>query len=84
MKEFMRIFVLVLFINLSFVLSFSSGPPDGKTGAPGENTCIQCHQNTGTNGTLQILNVPSNYEFNQSYTITVQLSQQGQSRWVLN
>ncbi len=81
MRTYLKMLVVTFFINLSIIFSFSSGPPDGKTGAPGENTCIQCHQYSGTNGTFQILNVPTNYEFNQSYTITVQLSQQGQSRW---
>src|SRR5215467_412845 len=39
---------------------FSFGPPDGRTGAPGESTCNGCHLGTSGIGQLTIT-VPSSY-----------------------
>lgn len=66
---------------------FSTGPLPGFTGAPGENTCTECHDefgeetNTGT-GVLTLTH-PSRYEPGQRLTITVELRQPGQRRWGL-
>ena len=65
------------------VMAYSGGPPDGKTGAPGEGTCVDCHTsyplNSG-NGTFSI-SAPSAYEPGQTYPITVVISDPGQLRW---
>ncbi len=67
------------------VLGFSTGPPPGFTGAPGESTCTECHDAFGeeTNrgpGEL-ILEHPARYELGQTVMITVRLEQAGQRRW---
>lgn len=54
--------------------AFSSGPPDGHTGAPGELTCSAsgCHTGTVNSGPGRlIVEAPSVYEPGQTYQITV-------------
>jgi hypothetical protein len=67
----------------SVAMAYSSGPPDAKTGAPGEGTCHDCHAsfplNSG-NGTLSI-DGPASYEAGHTYQISVHLSDPGQARW---
>lgn len=70
--------VLIL-ISYENVVTFASGAPDGKTGAPTEGTCISCHAgtvNSGT-GTAAISLNDSVYAVNQSYTVTVSITQTG-------
>ncbi|MFN2493909.1 MAG: PQQ-dependent sugar dehydrogenase [Pyrinomonadaceae bacterium] len=54
------------------VQAFSSGPPAGFTGAPGEFTCAECHvpPDAGT-GRIAVV-VPQTYVPGQTYPITVQ------------
>ncbi|MCY3739724.1 MAG: hypothetical protein OXH00_01750 [Candidatus Poribacteria bacterium] len=79
--------VLVLLFTASSgnVFAFSSGPPDEKTDAPNENTCAQagCHAGNDLNvsGGELMLTVPETYIPNEVYTIVVNLSRTGQSRW---
>ena len=67
----------------ALALAYSSGPPDGVTGAPGQGTCVQCHTsfplNSG-NGAFSISG-PDEYESGQVYPITVTLQDPGQQRW---
>lgn len=81
-----RIITIILSVLLipAVVYTFSSGPPDAKTGAPGESTCIDCHTtfplNSGS-GTLKIENVPVEFIPMIQYPITIKISQNGQKRW---
>ena len=56
---------------------------DGKTGAPGEGTCHDCHAtyplNSG-NGTFSISG-PTTFEPGQTYQISVHIPDPGQLRW---
>lgn len=65
-------------------LAFSSGPPDARTGAPGELTCTACHLsfplNSGS-GTLMLLDPPDSYVPEQTYRLAVQLSDPEAMRW---
>lgn len=63
------------------VASYSSGPLDALTGAPGESTCTACHGSAAGDGSLSILGAPSTYIPGQGYTITVRLEDEGQQRW---
>ncbi len=58
------------------LLSFSSNPPNGKTGAPGENTCNQCHtgSNQALDGELTITGLPTSVDANTTYPITITLT----------
>lgn len=66
------------------VLSYSTGPIDGRTGAPGELTCWDgCHSSFPLNsgdGSLSISG-PDFFVAGQTYTITIQIEDPGQSRW---
>jgi len=62
---------------------FSSGPPDGATGAPGEFVCTQCHTEFGLNSGPGLLTIdaPVEYEPGMTYAIAVSVTQVGQMRW---
>ncbi|MBI4469432.1 MAG: hypothetical protein HY650_08945 [Acidobacteria bacterium] len=67
-----------------WVGAYSTGPPVGFTGAPGEDTCAQCHDDTGPNsgnGSVSLSGLPSVYQLGQRYAVTVQVHQPGQERW---
>jgi len=63
----------------------SSQPPVAHTGAPGENTCFECHTGNFLNdgvGSLQIVGFSDvSYTPGQTYTVGVQVVRTGQSRW---
>ncbi len=62
------IIVSILIIGLGL----SSNPPNGKTNAPGEGNCYDCHSGTSSiDGTLEISGVPSTIEANTTYNLTV-------------
>lgn len=64
-------------------LAYSGGPPDGRTGAPGEQTCVSCHSSFPLNsgdGSFTVTG-PDQFEPDMTYTITVELSDNAQSRW---
>ena len=77
--------LVILFVaSTGSVFAFSFGPPEGLTGSPpnGAN-CTQCHVGNTLNdadGSL-MLTIPETYEPNEIYTIVVNLSRDGQSRW---
>lgn len=79
------VLVLLFVASAGSAFAFSSGPPDEKTGAPSENTCAQtgCHAGNDLNvsGGSLMLTVPETYVPNEVYTIVVNLSRTGQSRW---
>lgn len=62
---------------------YASGPPAGRTGAPGEQTCIVCHTGTLNSGpgSVTIEGVPEQYEPGQEYTLTVKVSHPNRRRW---
>ena len=77
------VLVLLIIISSGTVFAFSTGPLNGLTGAPAENNCTQCHAGNELNasGGSMMLTIPETYEPNEVYTIVVNLSRAGQSRW---
>jgi hypothetical protein len=76
--------VVIIFLLPVLTLAHSGGPPDGRTGAPGEQTCWNfCHNtfplNSGDGGIS--ITGPEFFEAGQSYTFTVEISDPDQSRW---
>ena len=63
--------------------AFSSGPPDGRTGAPNEGTCAAggCHSGLNTGGGSLTLNGPESYNPGDTLDFDIQLTQSGQQRW---
>jgi hypothetical protein len=69
-----RLYVLFSVIGLFVVcVSFSTDPPNGKTGAPGDSFCGECHVQPGASlgGTLTLEGFPDAIVPNQTYTLTV-------------
>ncbi len=76
--------LLLLFVaSNSNVFAFSGGPPNGLTGAPSENNCMQCHAGNALDaaGGSLMLTVPENYLPGEVYDIAINLSRTGQSKW---
>jgi hypothetical protein len=73
----------LLFILPSIALAYSSGPPNGVTGAPGEGTCVNCHTSFPLNsGDGQFsIEGPETFDPGQTYMISVHISDPGQLRW---
>jgi hypothetical protein len=81
----MKIILTQLMIIFTFLLAFSSGPPDGRTGAPGELTCYDgCHNsytlNYGT-GNVSFSGVPELYVPGETYLITILVAHPSMQRW---
>ena len=47
--------VAVLMLGATLALAYSSGPPDGKTGRPGEGTCNDCHSGVGSADSTELV-----------------------------
>ena len=78
--------LLLFFVaSNSSVFSLTAGPPDEKTGAPNEGTCVSAGCHTGnvlnTAGGSLMLTAPETYQPGEVYTIIVNLSRAGQSKW---
>jgi len=65
-------------------LAFSSGPPDGRTGAPGETTCTDCHTsfplNSGLGG-ITVAGVPAAWQPLTIYDLVVTVDDPDAQRW---
>lgn len=83
-KEKIKIISLILFVAgfaaillgsnqaVTVVHGYSGGPPAGRTGAPGENNCTECHIGTPIQNTSAFsIMAPSSYEPGETYQITV-------------
>ena len=77
------VLLLLFAVSSGSVFAFSFDPPDEKTGAPNEGTCRDCHFGNDLNasGGSLMLTIPETYIPNEVYTIVVNLSRTGQSRW---
>jgi hypothetical protein len=78
----MKLFILSSLIP-GLLLAYSSNPPNGKTGAPGEGTCISCHSSFSQvdNSPDLLISGPGSYLPGQSYEIEVNILHPGQQRW---
>lgn len=72
--------IFTFFITLLFAvlfISFSGNPPDGNTGAPGDNLCTGCHSNSNPNGfagTVNVINFPSSITPNSTYNLQAEIT----------
>ena len=77
--------VLLFVASTGTVSAYSFGPPDERTGAPNEATCVAagCHAGHDLNasGGSLTLTIPETYQPNEVYTIVVDLARTGQSKW---
>ena len=72
-------FILSNNVNPS-VQAFSSGPPAGFTGAPGEFTCAECHVPPDPGTGLISITAPQTYVPGQTYPVTITHTNSDQTR----
>ncbi len=68
-----KLAVYGLFLSL-FLLAYSSNPPNGLTGAPGEGTCANCHiqgSSGGLGGSISISGLPGTITPNATYPLVI-------------
>jgi len=69
--------ILSLIVASIMLMSYSNNPPTGKTGAPGEGLCTDCHSSGnpgGFDGGIQVTGFPSTITPNGIYPLTVTVS----------
>ncbi|MEW6731120.1 MAG: choice-of-anchor V domain-containing protein [Acidobacteriota bacterium] len=85
MKQRIKLLIcLFVFALGSIAQAFSSGPVPGRTGAPGEATCVDCHDSFELNrgpGRVEILDLPKTYNPGQRIRMRVSVQQQNRQRW---
>lgn len=64
---------LVLVASSILLLSNASNPPNGKTGAPGDSLCSECHSqsNPPINGQISVEGFPASITPGEAYVLTV-------------
>jgi hypothetical protein len=79
----MTLSVLTLAGLPSPVDAYSTGPPDGKTGAPGQGTCHDCHADFPLNSGDGFITIaaPATFLPGSTHSITVTVGDPGQTRW---
>ncbi|MEM1217317.1 MAG: choice-of-anchor V domain-containing protein [Bacteroidota bacterium] len=60
-----------LLILVLFLLGNSNNPPNGRTGAPGDQLCSSCHSSGSMNGTISLSGLPANIQPNTTYSLTL-------------
>jgi hypothetical protein len=73
--------IAVILIGYTAVLAFSANPPNGRTGAPGEGTCADCHGNLNTGPGGITITGPPTYTPGDTIELTISVQHTGQSRW---
>ena len=75
---------LVIMTSSSLVIGFSSGPPDGVTGGPGEGLCTDCHLGNPSNmagGAVTLTTLVATYDPGDTIAVEIDLNRSGQQRW---
>ena len=60
-----------LLILTLFLLGNSNNPPNGRTGAPGDQLCSSCHSNGSMNGNISLSGLPASIQPNTTYSLTL-------------
>ncbi len=65
--------VLIALVSMTLLVSYEDNPPNGKTGAPGDGLCTDCHSlNGGTqDGSITVTGLPAAIEPSTAYFLTV-------------
>jgi hypothetical protein len=79
-------FALRLLAALTLVaalaLANSAGPPNGKTGRPGEGTCNDCHSGAGPSDSTELVGLVGGwYQPDSLYSLSLSVRYTGQLRW---
>jgi len=76
-KQFVGFLSSILFgLSVFMLFSYSNNPPNGKTGAPGDGLCIDCHTVNagGYNGSVEITGLPDDIVAGNMYELTITTS----------
>jgi hypothetical protein len=72
----------ILLACCALALAYSAGPPDGKTGRPGEGTCLDCHSGAGSSDSTDLNGLAGGwYQPDSLYSFTLSVRYAGQLRW---
>lgn len=65
--------VFILLVSVTLLMSHEDNPPNGRTGAPGDNLCTECHTLDGglQNGSIIISGLPAVIEPATAYVLTI-------------
>jgi hypothetical protein len=65
--------VIAAVVSGSLLVSFSTDPPNGVTGAPGDSLCTECHSPASAtlDGTITVEGFPAAITPHETYTLTV-------------
>lgn len=65
--------ISLLFSAFLMLVSFSNNPPNGRTGAPGDGLCTDCHSpgNPAQDGSIEVTGFPDVISPEMTYTLTV-------------
>ena len=68
--------VTILVLGTAIAIASTSNPPSGRTGAPSEGTCRDCHSSNPLNqtGSVQLLDVPMLYRAGNTYRIRARVT----------
>jgi hypothetical protein len=78
-KALAVILALVLFVAAA--QAYTSGVPTGLTGAPGEGTCANCHDNLNNGAGSVAISAPYEYAAGETLEVTVDVAHPGQKKW---
>ncbi len=76
--------LFLLMVSASLAFAFSSGPPNGYTGAPGESSCTDCHDSFPLDsgaGSFAISTGGAEYNPDEVYTVVVEIADPQAERW---
>ena len=71
----------ILFLVASVASAYTPGVPTGLAGAPGEDTCANCHDNLNNGPGSATITAPSQYSAGETIEVTVDVSHVGQEKW---
>jgi hypothetical protein len=65
--------VLVALVSMTLLVSYEDNPPNGRTGAPGDGLCSDCHSLNGglQDGSITVTGLPASIEPSTAYFLTV-------------
>lgn len=66
-------FVLTVLVSMTLLVANQSNPPNGKTGAPGDGLCTDCHTLNGQNqdGNVSVAGIPATITPSTAYILTL-------------
>jgi hypothetical protein len=77
----LRLFAALMLVA-AIAFAYSPGPPDGKTGRPGEGTCLDCHSGPGSADSTDLNGLVGGwYQPDSLYSLTLSVRYAGQMRW---